>query len=63
MHAESAPHFRRASRSLWLIAAAAICLLVSLVLLAVGGPLADVLGRSAEPVLMAPFRWQPQAWG
>ena len=61
MHAESAPLFRRARRSSLVIAAAAIFLLVSLVLLAAGGPLADALGHSAEPLLMAPFRWDPLA--
>jgi len=63
MHAESAPRFRRARRTHLLIVAAATCLLVSLVLLAVAGPLADALGLSAEPVLMAPFRWHPHSWG
>ena len=61
MLAESAPRFRRVQLSVWLIAAAAICLLASLVLLGAGAMLADVLGRSVEPVLVGPFRWEAMA--
>jgi hypothetical protein len=57
MYAESMPRFRRVPLSRTWIAVGAVGLLVGLVLLAAGAVLAEVLGPSAEPLLMGPFRW------
>lgn len=57
MHAESLPLFRRVHPAPSWIAAAVVCLLVGLAALVGGAMLVDVLGRSTEPLLMAPFRW------
>jgi hypothetical protein len=57
MYAESMPRFRRVPLSPSWIAVTVVCLLVGLALLVAGAVLADVLGHSAEPLLMGPFRW------
>jgi len=58
MRAVSVPLYHRVVPSPLSVAAAVICLFVSLALLAGGVILADVLGRLPEPLLMAPFRWE-----
>lgn len=57
MRAESLPLFRRVHLAPSWIAAAVVCLLVGLVALVAGATLVDVLARSTEPLLTAPFRW------
>lgn len=57
MRAESLPLFRRVHPAPSWIAVAVVCLLVGLAVLVAGALLVDVLGRSTEPLLTAPFRW------
>lgn len=58
MPAESSRRFRPAQLVSWLVAAAVICLVVSLFLLGVAALLADELNRPPAPLELAPFRWE-----
>ncbi|HUG48053.1 MAG TPA: hypothetical protein VMP67_06535 [Candidatus Limnocylindria bacterium] len=61
MPAVSAPHYRPARpapTTAMIVAIVAAFLVLSLLLLGVGVLIGDVLARSAEPLLTAPFRWE-----